>query len=86
MTAHTLYPKSEQYITVCQKLIEKYPKLMDPDNDTSCVKFLNELRKLCFHALYIMIMRKCYEAQNMFIYLGEAMLTQGSQWSHLLND
>jgi len=30
MVQHTLYPTSEQYITVCTKLVMKYPKLQDP--------------------------------------------------------
>ncbi len=30
MVQHTLYPTSEQYITVCNKLVMKYPKLQDP--------------------------------------------------------
>jgi len=29
ITAHTFYPKPEQYTTVCKKLVEKYPKLCD---------------------------------------------------------
>jgi len=29
ITAHTFYLKSEQYNMVCQKLVEKYPKLRD---------------------------------------------------------
>ena len=43
MTAHTLYPTSEQYTAVCLKLIQIYPKLMDPDNDTSCVSIITYL-------------------------------------------
>ncbi len=27
---HTLYPTSEQYVAVCTKLVQKYPKLRDP--------------------------------------------------------
>ncbi len=27
---HTLYPSSEQYVAVCNKLVQKYPKLRDP--------------------------------------------------------
>ncbi len=30
MVQHTLYPTSEQYITVCTKLVIKYPNLQDP--------------------------------------------------------
>ena len=31
ITAHTVYPKSEQYKTVCRKLLEKFPKLEDTE-------------------------------------------------------
>ena len=31
MTAHTVYPMSEQYKAVCKKLITKFPSLKDED-------------------------------------------------------
>ena len=31
MTAHTVYPTSEQYKTVCKKLITKFPSLKDEE-------------------------------------------------------
>ena len=37
MTAHTIYPSSEQYKTVCRKLISKYPKLKDNEGKTKYV-------------------------------------------------
>jgi len=37
MTAHTIYPTSEQYKTVCNKLILKYPKLKDKEGTTKYV-------------------------------------------------
>ena len=37
MTAHTIYPTSEQYKTVCSKLISKYPKLKDNEGTTKYV-------------------------------------------------
>lgn len=38
MTAHTVYPTSEQYKTVCKKLISKYPKLKDAEGKTKYVR------------------------------------------------
>ena len=37
MTAHTIRPNSEQYNTVCKKLILKYPKLSDKEGKTKYV-------------------------------------------------
>ena len=37
MTAHTIYLTSEQYKTVCSKLISKYPKLKDTEGKTKYV-------------------------------------------------
>ena len=37
MTAHTIYPTSEQYKTVCSKLVSKYPKLKDTEGKTKYV-------------------------------------------------
>lgn len=37
MTAHTIYPTSEQYTTVCKKLIAKYPNLRDTKGKTKYV-------------------------------------------------
>jgi len=37
MTAHTIYPTSEQYNTVCKKLISKYPNLKDTEGKTKYV-------------------------------------------------
>ena len=39
VTAHTLYPKSEQYNTVCSKLIQKYPKLEDDEGQKTYVSY-----------------------------------------------
>ena len=36
MTAHIIYPESEQYKIVCSKLISKYPKLKDTEGKTKC--------------------------------------------------
>jgi len=38
ITAHTLFPKSEAYNAVCQKLVQKYPKLADDDGEQSYVR------------------------------------------------
>ena len=37
MTAHTIKPNSEQYNTICKKLILKYPKLSDTKGKTKYV-------------------------------------------------
>ena len=37
MTAHTIYPTSEQYTTICKKLIAKYPNLKDTQGKTKYV-------------------------------------------------
>ena len=36
--AHTHKPKSEHYNTVCQKLVDKYPKLQDTEGDSCYVR------------------------------------------------
>lgn len=38
MTAHTIKPNSEQYNTVCKKLISKFPKLSDSKGKTKYVR------------------------------------------------
>ena len=38
ITAHTLFPKSEAYNAVCQKLVQKYPKLEDNDGQQTFVR------------------------------------------------
>ena len=35
--AHTITPTSEQYTTVCRKLVAKYPKLEDTEETTRIV-------------------------------------------------
>ena len=37
MTAYTIFPTSEQYTTICKKLIEKYPSLKDTEGTTKYV-------------------------------------------------
>ena len=37
MTAYTIYPTSEEYATVCKKLIAKYPNLKDTQGKTKYV-------------------------------------------------
>ena len=39
ITAHTIRPTSEQYTTVCRKLVEKYPSLKDTKGTTKYVSF-----------------------------------------------
>lgn len=34
MLSHTISPNSEQYNTVCRKLVTKYPKLRDTEGDS----------------------------------------------------
>ena len=49
MTQHTTRPSSEQYVTVCQKLIGKFPRLKDTEGDSPfvsnecCVYFYIEI-------------------------------------------
>ena len=50
MTAHTLYPTSEQYKTVCKKLITKFPRLKDTEG-THYVS-TTYLITLCYMLLY----------------------------------
>ena len=37
ITAYTIRPSSEQYTTVCRKLITKYPKLEDTEGKSQIV-------------------------------------------------
>lgn len=37
MTKHTTQPSSEQYVTVCQKLVLKYPSLQDTEGKSNFV-------------------------------------------------
>lgn len=37
ITQHTIRPTSEQYVTVCQKLIGKFPNLKDTEGDSPFV-------------------------------------------------
>lgn len=37
ITAHTITPSSEQYTTVCRKLVAKYPKLEDTEGKSRIV-------------------------------------------------
>lgn len=37
ITKETRYPTGEQYVTVCQKLIEKFPSLKDTEGDSPYV-------------------------------------------------
>lgn len=43
MTAFATRPKPEQYMTICRKLIEKYPALKDHDGATKWVSVLKLL-------------------------------------------
>ena len=38
ISAHTMFPKSEQYTTVCRKLISKYASLQDKEGSTKFVR------------------------------------------------
>jgi len=38
INAHTMFPKSEQYNTVCRKLISKYASLQDKEGSTKFVR------------------------------------------------
>lgn len=40
MTKHTIHPSSEHYVTVCQKLIMKYPNLQDTEGKSNFVSDL----------------------------------------------
>lgn len=40
MTAHTVYPTSEQYKTVCSKLVAKFPSLMDTTGKSKYVSIV----------------------------------------------
>ena len=40
MIVRTIYPTSEQYVSVCQNLVTKYPKLKDAKGNTSFVREL----------------------------------------------
>ena len=42
ISMHTLYPVSEQYIAVSQKLVTKYPNLCDPVGTYGFVSVLND--------------------------------------------
>ena len=48
MTAYTIFPTSEQYTTICKKLIEKYPSLKDTEGTTK-YSFVNWL----VHCLFL---------------------------------
>lgn len=37
ITKYTVYPSSEQYVTVCQQLVTKYPKLKDEKGSSTFV-------------------------------------------------
>jgi len=41
ITAYTIHPTSEQYTTVCKKLVEKYPTLKDTKGKTKYVSISN---------------------------------------------
>lgn len=38
ITAHTVYPTSEQYKTVCKKLVAKFPSLKDSEGTSKYVR------------------------------------------------
>lgn len=41
ISVHTITPNSEQYNTVCRKLVTKYPKLKDTEGDSCYVSSYN---------------------------------------------
>ena len=47
ISMHTLYPVSEEYIGVSQKLVTKYPNLRDPVGTNGFVSVLNDSHFLC---------------------------------------
>jgi len=58
MTAHAVYPTSEQYTTVRKRLTEKYPTLKDSEGTTKWVSILKLFMALvsvrCFFCLEFM--------------------------------
>ena len=48
---HTLYPISDHYVTICQKLIAEFPKLRDPIGTNGFVSVLLLPKKYTFHLL-----------------------------------
>ena len=47
ISIHTLYPVSEQYVTVSQKLVAKFPNLRDPIGTNGFVSIISD--SICFH-------------------------------------
>jgi len=48
ISARTHYPSSEQYTTVCRKLVEKYPTLRDPVGNKAYVSIFGSNRMLLY--------------------------------------
>ena len=48
ISMHTLYPVSEQYIAVSQKLVTKYPNLRDPIGTNGFVSVVSGSLFMCF--------------------------------------
>ena len=46
MMMHTVYPTSEQYVTVCKELIAKFPKLAD---EVGTNGFVSSGIHMCLH-------------------------------------
>jgi len=57
MVAHTVYPTSEQYTTICRKLITKYPALRDTLGTTHIVSAIN--LNVCSHFFIFRLHGKC---------------------------
>ena len=64
MTQHTRKPTSEQYITVCQKLIGKFPSLKDTEGDSpfvSNVFLLGFMLNVYFQASWRLSLRNSFK-------------------------
>ena len=49
ITKYMLYPSSEQYITVCQKLVLKYPNLQDTEGKSN---FVSKMKHVMFSLMW----------------------------------
>lgn len=52
MMMQTRFPQSEDYTSVCRKLIEKYPRLQDVIGNGYVSPYSCEYMATCIHALY----------------------------------
>lgn len=60
ITAYTIRPSSEQYTTVCKKLIEKYPSLKDTKEKTKYVSINN----FSFYRTFLFVCAEFMEART----------------------